>query len=79
MEVDGEEVNINLHKIQIKSLEKARRLAYALNIIEEECGIHEVRLRISDSFVCPWIDLDQLNGTEMEKLVSKMLKEITWG
>lgn len=38
MEIDGEIVNINLCGLQIKSLEKAQKLASAISIIEEECG-----------------------------------------
>ncbi len=68
--------HILLDGIQVKSLEKAQRLAAALNVIEEECGIHEVRLTIREPFVCPWIDLTQLDGTPMERLVRDMLMAI---
>ena len=66
---------ISLSNLQIKNLDKAKRLAYAISIIEEECGIHEVRLTVKDIFVCPWIDLTQLNGTEMEKILSQLLNK----
>ena len=60
---------ITLEALQIKSLDKARKLAQALTIIEEECGIHEVRITLKDMFICPWIGTDQLNETPMEKLL----------
>ena len=68
---------IHLHGIQTKSLEKAKKLAYALNIIEEECGIHQVRITMVDPFICPWIDLEKLNETEMEKLLRELMKKCT--
>jgi len=66
---------IILDSLQVKSLEKAKRLAYALNIIEEECGIHETNITITDMFICPWIDLKKLNATEMEKLLQELFKQ----
>jgi len=60
---------IIIEALQIKSIDKARRLAQALSIIEEECGIHEVKIEFKDIFVCPWIDMDQLNNTPMENLL----------
>ena len=65
---------ITIEALQIKSLDKARKLAQALSVIEEECGIHEVRLELKDIFVCPWIDIDQLNNTPMEKLLRDIIK-----
>lgn len=67
---------ICLSAIQIKSLEKAKVMAAALNTLEEECGIHEVEIRIEDVFICPWVDLDKLNATPMEKLLSGLLKRL---
>ena len=64
---------IQLTSLQIKSLEKAQKLCAALNTIEEECGIHQVTIEIIDPFICPWIDLEQLNATPMEQLIQKML------
>jgi len=61
--------------IQVKNLEKAKRLAYALNIIEEECGIRNVMIRFKDVFICPWIDFDKLDETEMECLIRDIFKE----
>ena len=68
--------HIILEGIQIKSLEKARKLSEALTVIEEECGIHETKITIRDSFICPWIDKDKLNQTEMEKLIKDILNQL---
>ncbi len=64
---------IELSNMQIKSIEKAKRLAYALQIIEEECGIHEVEISIDNIFICPWISLGQLQDTDMEKLLAEII------
>ena len=64
---------IILKGIQIKSLKKARKLAKALEVIEEECGIHHVKIVIKDCFVCGWIDLEKLNKTPMERLLRDIL------
>ena len=63
---------ISLSNLQVKSLEKAKKLARALEIIEEECGIHEVEIAIDNFFICPWIELGQLQSTEMEKLLVEL-------
>ena len=68
--------NIFLSGLQIKSLEKAKLFSRALQIIEEECGIHQVNVQFEDFFICPWIDLDQLNKTPMELFVQGLLKEL---
>ena len=67
---------IKLHGLQIKSLKKARKLAAALEVIEEECGIHHVEIIIKDCFVCGWIDLHELNKTDMEALIRDMLLQL---
>lgn len=63
---------ITLENLQVKSLEKAKKLAKALETIEEECGIHEVEIEISGFFVCPWIDIVQLQNSGMEKLIAEL-------
>lgn len=63
---------IRLENLQVKSIDKAKKLAKALEVIEEECGIHEVELEISGFFVCPWIDLTQMQSTGMERLVAEL-------
>lgn len=63
---------ITLENLQIKNLEKAQKLARALEIIEEECGIHEVEIEIKGFFVCPWIDLTQMQNSGMEKLLVEL-------
>lgn len=65
---------IILKGLQIKTLDKAKKLAYALNIIEEECGIKDTEIVFKDIFVCEWIDLEKLNDTEMELLIKDLLK-----
>ena len=67
---------IILKGLQIKSLDKARKLAHALNIIEEECGIGNVKITFKNIFVCKWIKLNKLNKTEMECLVRDLLKQL---
>ena len=66
---------IILKSIQIKNLKKAKRLAYALNIIEEECGIKKVNIVLKDVFLCGWIDIKKLNKTKMQKLLRKLLRQ----
>ena len=68
------ESKINLRGLQIKSLKKARKLSYALNIIEEECGIKNVKITMKDIFICKWINMDKLNKTEMECLIRDLIK-----
>jgi hypothetical protein len=68
---------IVLEGLQVKSLAKARLLAKSLQVIEEECGIHEVRITIKNSFVCAWINLTSLNRTPMERLVAELLRKIS--
>jgi hypothetical protein len=63
---------ISLENLQVKNLEKAKKLAKALEIIEEECGIHEVEISINGFFVCPWIDITQMQNTGMEKLLAEL-------
>ena len=67
---------ITLEGLQIKNIKKAKRLAYALNIIEEECGIKCVKITFKDIFICPWIDLKKLNNTDMEKLIKGIFKKL---
>lgn len=64
---------IILKGLQIKSLEKAKRLCAALNIIEEECGIRKVEIILKDVFVCGWINENDLGETEMECLVRDII------
>ena len=66
---------IILKNLQIKSLKKAKLLCKALNIIEEETGIKEVKLTLENVFVCPWIDLNKLDSTPMENLLRKIVEK----
>ena len=65
---------IILENLQVKSLEKARRLAAAVGVIEEECGIRQVQVTVcGDFFICPWIDLTKLDATPQERLIQDLL------
>jgi hypothetical protein len=55
-----------LDNIQIKSLNKARLFAKMLENIEEEICIWTTKITISNSFICPEIDLSKLINTNME-------------
>ena len=55
-----------LDNIQIKSLNKARLFAKMLENIEEEICIGTTKITISNSFICPEIDLSKLINTNME-------------
>ena len=68
--------NITLRGLQIKNIDKARKLAAAINTIEEECGVYHVEISLKDIFICEWIDLEELNGTEMECLIRDLLIKI---
>lgn len=69
-------VKISLEGIQIKSLEKFQRLAAAVNVIEEECGIHQVEIELKDIFFCPWIDTEQCRSTHMERLLIGLVENL---
>jgi len=66
---------ITLEFMQIKSFNKAKRLAKALTIIEEECGICNVRLVFKDVFLCGWTDFEKLNRTPMERLIRDIIRK----
>ncbi len=65
---------IYLEGLQIKSLEKAKLLAEALDTIEIECGIGSVGIQIEDMYVCTDIDFSEFNTTPMEALLKEMLR-----
>lgn len=64
---------IALVGLQVKSFEKAKLLAGALDVIEVECGIGSVQIRVRDVFVCPDIDWHGFSTTPMETLVQQLL------
>ena len=68
--------HIILDGIQIKSIEKAKKLAKALDIIEKECGIHETRITIKRAFICPDIDIASLSNTPMECVLNGIIDKI---
>lgn len=61
--------HIVLKNIQIKSLKKFKKLARALDVIEEECGIKETRITVKNIFFCSDIDKKKCKSTPMEKLL----------
>lgn len=67
---------IILEGIQIKSREKFKVLAAAVNTIDEECGIHEVGITLKDVFFCPWIDRSQCQETPMERLLLGVIEKM---
>lgn len=67
---------ITLDSIQIKSIEKFKKLADAINTIEEECGVHEVTITIKDIFFCPWIDVEKCRDTHMERLLIGLIERL---
>lgn len=68
--------HIRLSGMQIKSLEKAQKLAAALDTIEIECGIRSVKITVEDCFLCTDIDMNQLNRTPMERLLRGVFAEM---
>lgn len=64
---------IILKGLQIKSLSKAKKLASAINTIEEECGIKNVEIVFKDIFICEWIDKEKLCKTEMQCLIRDLM------
>jgi hypothetical protein len=67
---------IVLDGIQIKSVEKFRKLAAAVTAIEEECGIYEVTITMKDIFFCPWIDIEECRNTHMERLLIGLVEKL---
>ena len=67
---------IILDGLQVKSLKKAKKLAKALNVIEEECGIKQVRITLKNMFICPWINLKKLQDTDMERLLRDIIYKL---
>jgi hypothetical protein len=66
--------------IQIKSEECFKRFAKAVQEavqeIEEQTGVHEVEICIENIFFCPWINLDNCQNTEMEKLLIRLIDKL---
>lgn len=70
---------IKLIGCQIKSIEKARIVAEALNTLEVETGIRVVKITLENCFICPDIDedaLDTLNRTPTEKSLRRIIYQI---
>jgi hypothetical protein len=63
--------------IQIKSIESFRLFSASVQAIEEQTGIHQVRITLDNIFFCPWIDKNQCRETHMEQLLIDLIKRIT--
>lgn len=66
---------IHIENCQIKSLEKAKAVAAALDSLEKEMGIHSVLISFKDNFICPDIDLNILHNSSdpMERTLGELL------
>jgi hypothetical protein len=62
--------------IQIKSEECFHRLARAVQEIEEQVGIHQVKIELKNIFFCPWIDTEKCKETPMEKLLIGLIEKL---
>lgn len=69
------ESRIQLIRCQIKSLEAAKAVAAAVDVIEKVAGIRSVYIEMDETFICPDIDLDELNETPMEKVLSQVMRQ----
>jgi hypothetical protein len=65
---------IHIENCQIKSLNKAKAVAAALDIIEKEMGVGSVRISFKNCFVCPDINLLELYNSvdPMERVMGKI-------
>lgn len=66
---------LKLVGMQLKSAEKVRALARALDIIEKECGIRSVKVTFEDTFICPDIDWGKLNRTPMQRVIRRIVEK----
>lgn len=69
---------IHIENCQIKSLEKAKKLAALLNDLEIEIGICRVEISFKNCFICPDIDMNELIASPlpMENLLGNLLSRI---
>jgi len=58
---------IKLIGLQIKSKEKFKIIAKALDVIEKEAGIKQVKISVEDIWLCSDIDFSSIGTTDMEK------------
>ncbi len=64
---------IRLTGLQIKSAEKARKLAAAIDVIEVEMGIRCVWITFVDCFFCPDIDWSKIDKTPMQRVLGRIV------
>lgn len=64
--------------MQVKSEEKAYKLAKAIDKIEKECGVNSVRVTFKNIFVCPDIKFDNMLITSnvTYRIVAELLKKL---
>ena len=62
--------------IQIKSERIFKEFAAAVDVIEENCGIHSCIIQLEDIFFCPLIDVDKCKNTPMECLLIGLVEKL---
>ena len=67
---------IIIKNMQIKSIEKLKILSKNLDELEKELGIHQVKITIQDTFICPDIEIDKL---DIEQPMNMLLVELING
>lgn len=70
---------ITLYGCQFKSIEKIRLAATHLAALEEELGIHECEIKLSNCFICPWIserDIETLRTTGMGTVLRDVILQL---
>lgn len=66
---------IIFENIQIRSVEKAKKFAMLLEILDEHYCVHKTKVTIKNSFICGWIDTKVLSKTDMEKLLAVIIND----
>ena len=68
---------IIIKEMQVKSVQKLKRLASLLDEIEKEFGIHTVKITLQDCFICSDIEQDltkfNFGVTPMERTILEIL------
>ena len=67
--------HIHITNGQIKSLEKAKIIAEALEVIEEEMGIGTTKLTFDDCFFCSDVNRKLLEKSPMEENMRDIILE----
>ena len=64
---------IILDSVQFKSLVACEQAAKGIQLIEEYTGIHSTTVTVRNPFICPDINLEDLNKTPAEELLRDVL------